>query len=112
MEDFIRTVWSDIKQRKNLELYLALFAAIIILIADIVGVEGLQPGVENKELSIGGSALGGFDDDRRADIAKNKVGVAIAKIQVATADLGIHHQHASRAAGDDAVAGLLNAEGG
>jgi hypothetical protein len=39
MEDFFKTVWSDIKQRKNLELYLALFASIIVLIVDIVGVE-------------------------------------------------------------------------
>lgn len=39
MNRFFSTVWSDLKQRKNLELYLILLVAVVVLFADILGVE-------------------------------------------------------------------------
>ncbi len=38
MKEFLERVWQDIKQRKNLELYLVLTAIIIVFVADIVGI--------------------------------------------------------------------------
>lgn len=39
MKEFLERVWKDIKQRKNLELYLVLAAIITVFIADILGVQ-------------------------------------------------------------------------
>lgn len=39
MDDFFKTVWSDIKKRRNLELYIILAVAMVILVADIFGLE-------------------------------------------------------------------------
>lgn len=39
MDNILKTAWNDIKDRKNLEIYLALVAAIVVLIADVVGVD-------------------------------------------------------------------------
>lgn len=39
MADILKSVWNDIKDRKNLEIYLTLVAAIVVLIADVVGVD-------------------------------------------------------------------------
>lgn len=39
MKDFFHAAWLDIQQRKNLELYLILFAVILIFVADIIGLQ-------------------------------------------------------------------------
>lgn len=39
MDNILKTIWNDIKERKNFEIYLALAAAIVVLIADVVGVD-------------------------------------------------------------------------
>jgi len=39
MEEFFKNAWRDIKQRKNLELYLVLITAFIVIIVDTFGVD-------------------------------------------------------------------------
>jgi len=38
MKSLLQAVWSDIKQRKNLELYSILFVIIVVFVADVLGV--------------------------------------------------------------------------
>jgi hypothetical protein len=42
MAKIFQKMWADIKQRKNIELYLALIALIVIFVADVVGIDTNQ----------------------------------------------------------------------
>lgn len=42
MKKFFNTIWSDIKQRQNIELYVTLIAIITVFIADVVGIESVS----------------------------------------------------------------------
>jgi hypothetical protein len=46
MKEFLRLMWHDIKQRKNLELYFVLAVALVVFLADIFGVETISILVE------------------------------------------------------------------
>jgi len=46
MKEFLERAWHDIKQRKNLELYLVLVAIITVFVADTVGVDTTNALVE------------------------------------------------------------------
>ena len=82
MGDFLQSVWRDIKDRKNLELYLVLIVALVVIIADVFGVN-TGPAIFGIVLSVLALLTFGLIEDRHAseriegkinDIATGKSG--------------------------------------
>lgn len=71
MKEFLERAWQDIKQRKNLELYLVLSAIIIVFAADILGVDTTNALVEIT-LAVLAVLLYGMIDARHTNEASNQ----------------------------------------
>src|SRR3546814_7971812 len=52
-----------------------------------------------------------FDQNRGRDVAEDEMAVAVAPVQMARTDFGVHDEHALRVARADIVGGGLDAEG-
>ena len=82
------------------------------VISDVIGEQRLQARIQNIPASSAVRCGITLDHDCRGDVPKNKVGVAIAEVEMTRTDLRIDDQYTRGAPGFHGVAGLLNAERG
>ena len=82
------------------------------VISDVIGEQRLQARIQNIPASTAGRCGITLDYYCRGDVPKNKVGVAIAEVEVTGTDLRIDDQYTRGAGGFHSVAGLLNAKSG
>ncbi len=80
------------------------------IVADIVGENGLQPGTQYVPMPRRRDGLV-LDQNRGGDVAEDEMAVAVAPVEVARTDFGIHDEHAPCMPRTNIVGRGLDAEG-
>ncbi len=89
MKEFLERAWRDIKQRKNLELYLILAAIIVVFVADVLGVQTTDALVEITLAALAVLLYGMIDarhDGEDSNRELSEIGQAVNKLTASNQD--------------------------